>query len=58
MSEIEQLQGFSLLLAEAAGKAILPHFRKPMAVDNKLGQGWDPVTAGDKDAETGNSRPD
>ena len=52
MSEIEQLQGFSLLLAEAAGKAILPHFRKPMAVDNKLGRGWDPVTDGDKDAET------
>ena len=52
MSEIDELQGFSLALAEAAGKAILPHFRMPMAVDNKLGQGWDPVTAGDKEAET------
>jgi myo-inositol-1(or 4)-monophosphatase len=51
MSEIEQLQAFSLTLAEVAGAAILPHFRKATPVDNKLSQGWDPVTAGDKDAE-------
>jgi len=52
MSENDELQGFSLLLAQAAGHAILPHFRQPITVDNKLESGWDPVTAGDKDAET------
>ena len=51
MSENEHLQEFSLLLSEAAGRAILPHFRQKLAVDNKLGLGWDPVTVGDKDAE-------
>lgn len=50
-AEIQQLTGFALQLAAAAGEAILPHFRKPLAIDNKLGRGWDPVTEGDRSAE-------
>ncbi len=50
-AEIQELTAFSLRLATAAGEAILPHFRKPLAIDNKLGKGWDPVTEGDRAAE-------
>ncbi len=42
---------FSLALAEAAGRAILPHFRQNLAVDVKPHYGWDPVTEGDKAGE-------
>lgn len=39
-------------LADAAGKAILKHFRKPMAVDNKAhGAAFDPVTEADRAGE-------
>lgn len=39
-------------LADCAGAAILPHFRKRMKVENKhQGTGFDPVTAADKAAE-------
>jgi myo-inositol-1(or 4)-monophosphatase len=40
------------LLADAAGKAIRPHFRKTLAVDDKGGaMGFDPVTIADQAAE-------
>ncbi len=43
---------FAHMLADLAGKAILPHFRKPLSIHNKAGkQGFDPVTAADKAAE-------
>ncbi len=39
-------------LADAAGKAIRPHFRKPLVVDDKRGpSGFDPVTVADRAAE-------
>jgi myo-inositol-1(or 4)-monophosphatase len=39
-------------LADLAGARILPHFRKPMQIENKqAGGGFDPVTAADKAAE-------
>ena len=39
-------------LADAAGKAILPHFRRRLTVDNKASDGgYDPVTAADRAAE-------
>jgi myo-inositol-1(or 4)-monophosphatase len=39
-------------LADVAGAVILPHFRKPIAIDNKLGDaGFDPVTEADRAAE-------
>jgi histidinol phosphatase-like enzyme (inositol monophosphatase family) len=43
---------FAHHLADAAGKAILPHFRKRLSVANKATDGsYDPVTAADKAAE-------
>ncbi len=40
-------------LADAAGKAIMPYFRKPIAIENKAAAGkpLDPVTAADKASE-------
>lgn len=39
-------------LADASGKVILKHFRKPLAVDNKAGRGaFDPVTEADRAGE-------
>ena len=39
-------------LADASGKAILRHFRKPLAVDNKAaGDAFDPVTDADRAGE-------
>lgn len=37
--------------AAAAAKETLPLFRSPIAVDNKLDEGFDPVTTADKNAE-------
>ncbi len=37
--------------ADLSGAAVLKHFRKPIAVQNKLETGFDPVTAADKAAE-------
>lgn len=43
---------FACDLATRAGKAILPQFRRPLAVDNKTpGAGYDPVTKADRAAE-------
>ncbi len=40
-------------LADVSGKVILPHFRKPIAIENKAqsGKPFDPVTTADKAAE-------
>jgi myo-inositol-1(or 4)-monophosphatase len=42
---------FARGLAALAGNAILPLFRNPLAVDNKLAEGFDPVTEADRSAE-------
>ncbi|MGE5089056.1 MAG: histidinol-phosphatase [Candidatus Levyibacteriota bacterium] len=43
---------FALALARDAGATILPHFRAPIAVDDKGGaRGYDPVTEADRGAE-------
>jgi histidinol phosphatase-like enzyme (inositol monophosphatase family) len=39
------------VLADRAGAAILPHFRKTIKVENKEAGGFDPVTVADKAAE-------
>jgi histidinol phosphatase-like enzyme (inositol monophosphatase family) len=40
------------LLADAAGSAILPHFRRPdLEAHNKEANGFDPVTVADREAE-------
>ena len=39
-------------LADAARKETLPRFRSGLSVDNKLAAGFDPVTEGDRAAET------
>ena len=55
-NEIATYLAFAEQLADASGKAILPHFRQQMAVEDKGsradGNGrYDPVTAADKAAE-------
>lgn len=51
-SQARELLAFAFELADAAGAVILPRFRQPMAVDNKLdGEGFDPVTEADRGAE-------
>ncbi|MEP6827306.1 MAG: inositol monophosphatase family protein [Aestuariivirga sp.] len=50
-AEITELTAFALQLAQASGEAILPHFRQRLSVDNKVGNGWDPVTEADRAAE-------
>jgi histidinol phosphatase-like enzyme (inositol monophosphatase family) len=48
----QQLVQAAHSFADLAGRAILPHFRRRMSVDNKLGPaGFDPVTAADRAAE-------
>ncbi|HSQ82678.1 MAG TPA: histidinol-phosphatase [Casimicrobiaceae bacterium] len=43
---------FALAVAREAGASILPHFRAPIAVDDKGGaKGYDPVTEADRSAE-------
>ena len=52
-TELRELTEFACELADAAGPQILPHFRAPLAVDNKAGAGaYDPVTEADRGAET------
>lgn len=49
---LETLLAFAHALADAAGAAILPHFRRPAPVANKAEDGgFDPVTAADRAAE-------
>lgn len=46
------LLGFAHRLADLSGPVVMRHFRKKIAVENKLaGSGFDPVTAADKGAE-------
>jgi fructose-1,6-bisphosphatase/inositol monophosphatase family enzyme len=47
----QHLTRFALTLAEAAGQAILPHFRKNTPIDVKEHETWDPVTEGDRAGE-------
>jgi myo-inositol-1(or 4)-monophosphatase len=47
----EHLTRFALTLAEAAGQAILPYFRKNTPIDVKAHETWDPVTEGDRAGE-------
>jgi len=46
-----ELADFARRLATVAGKVILPLFRTPGAVDNKMDGGFDPVTEADRSAE-------
>lgn len=49
---MKQLLAFAHELADGSGAAILPHFRRRIAVDNKAGDGgYDPVTIADRAAE-------
>lgn len=46
------LLAFAHTLADQSSRAILPHFRRAIAVENKSGSGdFDPVTAADREAE-------
>jgi myo-inositol-1(or 4)-monophosphatase len=47
----DDLTRFAITLAQAAGKAILPHFRNHAPVDVKDHANWDPVTQGDRAGE-------
>ena len=49
--DIDIFRIFAEQLADAAGAAILPHFRTGMAVENKAGAVFDPVTVADRAAE-------
>jgi histidinol phosphatase-like enzyme (inositol monophosphatase family) len=49
---LDEFVEFACHAAHAAGAAILPHFRAPIAVDDKGGhRGYDPVTEADRAAE-------
>jgi len=50
--DLQDELAFAHCLADAAGAAILPHFRNLSAVENKLEIGFDPVTIADRAAET------
>jgi myo-inositol-1(or 4)-monophosphatase len=51
LSDDESLAIFLDRLADAAAKAIMPHFRASTEVTNKAAAHFDPVTAADRDAE-------
>lgn len=49
---LDEFLHFAQATAEAAGRAILPHFRTAIAIEDKGGpHGYDPVTAADRAAE-------
>ncbi len=50
-SDMEVLRDAALEMASAAGNAILPHFRRALAIENKAETGFDPVTEADRAAE-------
>jgi len=50
--ELKELLAFAHQLADAAARATLPLFRNIAEIDNKLAEGFDPVTAADRDGET------
>lgn len=45
------LTAFLDTLADAACEAIMPHFRQETGIDNKLSDGFDPVTVADRKSE-------
>ena len=50
--DIEEIKSTAHALADAARAAVLPFFRaRDLAADNKAGQGFDPVTEGDRATE-------
>ncbi len=49
--ELKNLTQFAHKLADAAGKAALPYFRKPHGLEDKGQDIFDPVTIADKNAE-------
>ncbi len=51
MTDLAELTRFLDTLADAAAKAIMPHFRAQVSVENKRKDGFDPVTTGDKAGE-------
>ncbi|WP_354059129.1 histidinol-phosphatase [Devosia sp. 2618] len=50
--DLAKVESTLLAAADAAAKHTLPLFRTPLPVDNKLSEGFDPVTEADKGAET------
>ena len=51
-SDIEKIKRVADVMADAARSAILPHFRaQGLAAENKLTDGFDPVTVADRAAE-------
>ncbi len=50
--DFARIEATLLRAADAAAARTLPLFRTPLAVDNKLEAGFDPVTEADKGAET------
>jgi histidinol phosphatase-like enzyme (inositol monophosphatase family) len=46
-----ELRGFLLHLVRVAAASTLPYFRQPIAVENKLHDGFDPVTVADRSTE-------
>lgn len=50
--QLTDMMAFAHQLADAAARATLPLFRNLETVENKLSDGFDPVTAADRDAET------
>lgn len=50
-AQLAEYQAFAEQLADAAAAAIAPYFRAELAVDDKGGRLFDPVTAADKAAE-------
>jgi histidinol-phosphatase len=48
---IDEYLAFACRVAELAGRAILPHFRARIEVENKAARGYDPVTIADRAAE-------
>jgi histidinol-phosphatase len=51
MTDLAELTSFLDALADAAAKAIMPHFRASLAVENKRSNGFDPVTIADRAGE-------
>jgi histidinol phosphatase-like enzyme (inositol monophosphatase family) len=52
VQQTRELSRFAHTLADASGAAILPHFRTPLAVDDKAaGSRFDPVTVADRAGE-------
>lgn len=50
--DLAKVEATLLEAAEAAADCTLPLFRTPLAIDNKLALGFDPVTEADRAAET------